>query len=452
MKLTFTGLIYWFSLVVFGCAAFLCLYYLWRTLGRGESVTRTLRTADEEGRYWKLLPSWLWLGRFSPTAWVERHASKLRELLGILTLVALSRLLIILIADLTLMLFKNHSGNLAESLHWLWDKWDAGHFLQVARNGYQKTGEERFFIVFLPLYPFLIRCVAWVWRSYEGAGAAVANFSLLITGCYLYRLVRLDFNRKLARNSVIFLVFFPFSFFLGAVYSDSLFLALSVLTFYYLRRANWFAAGFFGFLAALTRNFGVLLLVPTVIEFLVTTDLFSKILLKEWAEVRKLVRDIWYVLGIPLGFGVYLLLNRIVTGDWFKFVVYQREHWSNGFGFFPANLANYLGYALNGKPCDRIALWIPELVALGLALGLLFYGFCRKIRLSYLVYMTLYLFTCASATWLISGTRYVMGLFPIYPLLALLTRKKYSAMLWVTVSAALLTFYLIAFVLDYYVM
>jgi hypothetical protein len=61
---------------------------------------------------------------------------------------------------------------------------------------------------------------------------------------------------------------FPMSFFFSAVYSESLFLALSVGAIYAARRQRWAWAGALGGLAASTRSAGVVLLVPLVLIYL----------------------------------------------------------------------------------------------------------------------------------------------------------------------------------------
>jgi Gpi18-like mannosyltransferase len=377
-------------------------------------------------------------------------AAEYKFIPSILFLVVISRLVITLIAVMTLMLIRNQPPD-PNSLTWLWSKWDAGHFLDVAKHGYMNATEERFFIVFFPLYPFLIRMLAGIIRSYEWAGVALSNLCLAVAAIYLYLLVKLDFNHRIARNSVLSLLIFPVSFFLGVVYSDSLFLALSIMTIYYARTGKWYYAGLCGCLASLTRNFGVLLLVPVMIEFALTAGLTEKFKRGELLQIGAECKKGLVLLLIPLGLGGYLLINRIVTGDCFTFLTYQREHWSNGFGFFADNLVTIFNNAMNWKATERIALWIPELIAIIMVIAMIFYGF-RKIRVSYLIYMMIYLFTCTSATWLISGPRYLMCLFPVHLLIALIIKAKPVQIGYLFLSLSLLAFYTLAFVLDYYVM
>ena len=57
----------------------------------------------------------------------------------------------------------------------LWTRWDASHYLSLAKDGYTATGDGRFSIVFYPLYPWLVRAVAFVCRSYFAAALLVSG-------------------------------------------------------------------------------------------------------------------------------------------------------------------------------------------------------------------------------------------------------------------------------------
>ena len=63
------------------------------------------------------------------------------------------------------------------------------------------------------------------------------------------------------------IAFGPLALFMSAVYTESLFIALSAGTFYAARRGRWWMAGVLGALAALSRIGASLLLVPVVLLF-----------------------------------------------------------------------------------------------------------------------------------------------------------------------------------------
>ena len=53
---------------------------------------------------------------------------------------------------------------LATFYDWLsiWNRWDAPHYLDIARAGYVAQGVEARWIVFYPLYPWLVRACAFI--------------------------------------------------------------------------------------------------------------------------------------------------------------------------------------------------------------------------------------------------------------------------------------------------
>jgi hypothetical protein len=71
-----------------------------------------------------------------------------------------------------------------------------------------------------------------------------------------------------ARLAVMVMAFSPMAFYLSAVYSESLYLALSVGLFWCAREGRWAAVGALGALAAATRSAGVVLVLPALILYL----------------------------------------------------------------------------------------------------------------------------------------------------------------------------------------
>jgi hypothetical protein len=142
-------------------------------------------------------------------------------------------------------------------------RWDAIWYVQIAQHGYTLGPETRFF----PLYPLLVRDVAWVTRSIPLAGVLVSVVAMIVALEVIRRLTALELGPSRARLTVELIAFGPLALFLSAVYTESLFLALSAGTFHAARRGRWPLAGALGALAALTRVTGVLLVVPLVLLF-----------------------------------------------------------------------------------------------------------------------------------------------------------------------------------------
>jgi hypothetical protein len=85
-------------------------------------------------------------------------------------------------------------------------------------------------------------------------GACLAAFTLL------YRLALPRLGDDGARRTVLYLAIFPTALFLGAVYSESLFLLAAVASFWFAERGTFLGAGIAAGLAWLTRPLGVALL------------------------------------------------------------------------------------------------------------------------------------------------------------------------------------------------
>ena len=143
----------------------------------------------------------------------------------------------------------------------LWSRWDAPHYIKLVElgyGGYLEDGQP-LFLVFYPLYVWITRAFALVIPDTALVGMAV-SFLCFAWGCvYLYRLAAEEYGAKAARRTLVLLWAYPFSFFFGGIMTESLFLLTTAAGLYHIRRHQWGRAAVWGFLAALTRMQGVLL-------------------------------------------------------------------------------------------------------------------------------------------------------------------------------------------------
>jgi hypothetical protein len=158
----------------------------------------------------------------------------------------------------------------AEVLHGLlkrvlepWAHWDGVWFIRIAADGYPAHAESQ---AFFPLYPLLVRGVALLTgHNYVVAGLVVALACYAGAMVVLFKLAQALLGPRVALWTVVFISVFPTALFFQAVYSESLFLLLTLLSFWWARRARWALAGLAGLLAVLTRSSGVLLVVPLAV-------------------------------------------------------------------------------------------------------------------------------------------------------------------------------------------
>jgi hypothetical protein len=161
-------------------------------------------------------------------------------------------------------------------------RWDASWYLVIAHYGYRPdlgafTAPRA---AFFPLYPLGLHAVSGLGAPPVLAGVLLSLVALALALYGIHRLTALEFRRagvapagpvrshEVARLAVILTAFAPMAFFLSAVYSESLFLALSVGLFWSARQGRWAIAGALGALAAATRSAGVVLVLPALILYL----------------------------------------------------------------------------------------------------------------------------------------------------------------------------------------
>ncbi len=197
-------------------------------------------------------------------------------------------------------------------------RWDSVWYLAIAQGGYGHQGSRT---AFFPLYPLVLRGLGVVLGSELLAGVVVSLVAFAIALTLLYELVSLELDDERARVTVMLVAFCPMAYFYSAVYSESLYLALSLGCILAARRGSWASAGLLGALAATSRNSGIMLIVPVVLLFLYGPRGDSAVRGPRRAGWRRALpcyrltpRILWALL-IPAGLGAYIGWLALSTGD-----------------------------------------------------------------------------------------------------------------------------------------
>ena len=141
----------------------------------------------------------------------------------------------------------------------VWARWDSVWFLRIAHDGYGAT--EQAAAAFYPLYPLLVGLLGRIlFGHYVLAGVLISLAAALGAFVVLFRLTARRLGEDGARRAVLYLAIFPFAVFLGAVYSESLFLLAALASFALAERGSFLGAGVAAGLAWLTRPLGIALL------------------------------------------------------------------------------------------------------------------------------------------------------------------------------------------------
>ena len=307
-------------------------------------------------------------------------------------------------------------------------RWDAVHYIRLIEEGYQGYTEngQHLFLVFFPGYVWAARLLRLVIPSTALAGTALSCLCYGGACCYLYRLAGEAYNSRVARDALLYMSLFPFSFFSGLVMTEGLFLLATTGACWYAWRGKWLAFGLFGALAALTRMTGLLVIVVGVIRLLEAYRPLEP-------PVGKSLGRCWkpLLLRLPLtllpaaGTLLYLLLNLWVDGDPFAFASHQ-EHWHQGY-LWISQVVEYIGRYLGDNLGSSFgwAVWAPALALFVVGLALLYWAALRKGHpAGLLAYGFCFFVATYSLSWLLSAGRYLSTCFVLFLFLAKLTQRR----------------------------
>ena len=372
-----------------------------------------------------------------------------------------------------------------------WSNFDGVHYLAIASRGYVTEGR------FLPLFPILVRLVAWPFSVFFGlkpfgglifwSGLILSNLFFFFSLVFLEKILKLDFDKKIVEKTIFALMIFPTSFFFVSIYTESLFLLLSVLALFFARKRQWVKSILFATLLSVTRLPGILILIPLVYEYLVyelnfTWKSFRKIDRGQKIDIRRFSELLKFVV-IPIPLVAYSFFNYFKWGDPMLFI---NNHSSLGNSrevgslVFPlTTIYRYLKIFLTVS-IRQYEFWVALLEFLSLIVGVfgLVFGFkykfgsgkinsfskklgfisqiklTSKIRTSYLLFAFVLLLLPLLSGTLTGFPRYLLLAFPVFIGLAIkhhysdTSKSRTSKLYWrtliflsVVLQAVLLAFF-----------
>ncbi len=371
-----------------------------------------------------------------------RFVANVRDVL--LTFVV-TRIAIIVIAELASITIAQRPGrHVAESTNTLlavWGRWDAVHYLDIAKRGYVGTD-----MAFFPLYPGLIRIVGSVIGNDLVAGLIISNAALFFGLLFFYKLVEHQYTRAVAHRAIFYISIFPTAIFFSAVYTESLFFALTVASFYYIREHRWVLAGAIGALAALTRSEGVLLAIPYAIEVVAAARAGGS-LRAFLTTPQRLWRIVVGAALIPLGLALYMGWLWVLNGDPLYFSHVQ-SHWNRKLAPPWVAFSHAYHVIATAKSPLVVANQSIEIVFTLLMVGV-FFAALTRMRPSYSVYMALSILIPMSTASLMSMPRFALVLFPMFAILAVWGGRAWVNNAIVAFSLPLLGLFTVLFA-DWY--
>jgi Dolichyl-phosphate-mannose-protein mannosyltransferase len=308
----------------------------------------------------------------------------------------------------------------------IWNRWDAPHYQDLAVLGYRATdpgvltidgyaraypGDLPLYIVFFPLFPWLVGAVTRVLGDPLVSAFVVSGIASFAVAPLLYRLVRAEFGHEVGVRAAWFALIFPTAYFLHIGYTESLFLALVLGSFLAARHERWWLAGILGGLAALARVNGLVLIPALAAEAWYAWQ----------GDPQRRIRLAWIAIGlVGVGFLGYLALNQAVYGDPLRFLVIQKEHWFKSLAPPWDGIAGVIRTATSGGESAFMSGWTElAFIVLGLA-GTIYAAF--RFRTSWFVWMAGNWLLFTGTSFVVSVPRYSLTLFPLFAWFALATR------------------------------
>lgn len=311
--------------------------------------------------------------------------------------------------------------------------WDSVYFAGIARAGYFAEGTPSTWVAFFPGYPVLSGGVA---RLAPGSATEadirfalclVAGIAAAASGIAFWRLVEDRYGRRIALATVVLYFFGPYSVFLVASYSESLYLVFAIAAWLGVSRGRWVIGAIMAALAGFTRINGVFLVAALVVLLAVALH----------ERGRAIIPRVVAFAAISLcGVGAYMIYLWARTGDIMAWSHAQTEGWHRVTRWPWTTLhSTIVAAATEPAPDVRFQLVTDVVFAALCCVGLLILLLKREWPSAILVGLTLTsLITSANYT---SLARNTLTLFPLTLLLAVsLLRPRWRWLYWAGLAAS----------------
>lgn len=309
-------------------------------------------------------------------------------------------------------------------------RFDSGWYLDIARNGYSIIENSQSNVAFFPLFPLLMKIGNYIpILGLETSGILLANIFAFLSFFVFYKLLLLKW-KDISKSAFILFIIFPSSFFLGFVYSESLFLFLTLSAWYFAEKGKILQSSVFGFLAASTRSLGFFIFIPIVYKYLKEKK-FNK-------------QNILTIILIPLGIVPFLLFLNFKFNDFLFFQKIQK-YWGREFDWVWNTIYRYIKEIVFN--INFFAVF--DLLTLMIVFCLVVYLW-MKVDKSYSIWVAIGILIPALTGTFASINRYSLVLFPIFIALAKILKNKILIILYYISSISTLIYLTARFTLRYW--
>ena len=309
-------------------------------------------------------------------------------------------------------------------------RWDTDFYHQIATAGYRWDPSVFLHqnVVFFPLYPLLMRWVGgWLGGHPLLAGTLISLAAFAGAMAVLYRLAVLELGEDKAWPVILLVSTYPFALFFSVVYTESLFLLLTVGAFYAMRTRSLALAALSGFAAGLTRPNGFWLALPLL--WMAATGPSAAVDVdpgrRPWWRDRQRVTALLVALAPLVGAAVFAAFLYARFGDALA--------WAHGQAAWGMPLMGRGPAPDPVRTADDLHVKLSELLVYAGDIAAFLWAaasirpVARRVGVAYAIWVAVNIFPPVAAHLFISLGRFTSVLFPLFFLIALaIPRERVS--------------------------
>lgn len=336
--------------------------------------------------------------------------------------------------------------------------WDSEFYLSIAMNGYDdptietvSVNEQEYSLnyAFFPLYPITIRMMNLP-ISLLGmeklatttlSGVIVSALSILAAMFALHDLAKNWLDKNQSWNLLFYLLIFPSSFFFLMIYTEALFLALTLWTLAFGKRRKWIIAGIFAALATMTRATGALTLIALFVWFLQDNPI-KALQEKNWKFF------LFPAIGALIPIIIFFIWQNSPLAEGFYFV--EENYFGRALLDFQSTKSSYHYAFLHAKEYDSaMAYFSLEMFAIILLPITALFFFKKSPALS-IYSLVLFVFCLFSGSYQ-GMIRYILAAPVVFLTPAIWSKSKVFDKAWTLINILLLGLLSMLFAFDFWV-
>lgn len=294
--------------------------------------------------------------------------------------------------------------------------YDSIHYVNMAKLGYTNPMLYAFF----PLYPATIKILSFIIPSYYISGALISNICSLLSIFILNELTKDRYNLWY----ILCFIFSPILAFTSIVYTESIFIFLTLLGYYLYKKDKYFLSAIIVGLSCLTRNSGIILWGA------IGLDMLYRLLMAKDKTIKFKNIIIFGITALLIAL-IYPTYLYIKTGNFLEFISVQTEYWYRETGTIFDGIIKDIKVLIRKPDIVDIIVFLENWISLFLTLILGIKIFKKDKVASIYTIVSLVAFSTTYRNidyWYslssISLFRYIFNLFPIY--IYLFDNKKES--------------------------